>query len=95
MKRRTGVLLAAAAGFGIAMLLMSAAIYLGYCEAYRTGAEEVTVRLCGVSIYRISRSAGGYGGMGIGPHMGAVCAAGSSAAAAAEEAFRKLRQMLK
>ena len=45
MKRRTGVLLAAPAGFGIATLLMSAAIYLGYCEACRTGAEEAFRKL--------------------------------------------------
>lgn len=92
MKRSKRLLLACAAGFGAAILFMAIAIYFGYREAYGTGASDVTVRLCGLSIYHITKSAGGYIGETIGPYMGLVCGICMAVAVAAEELIRKLRR---
>ena len=73
LKRKTRILLACVVGFAIAMIGMSIRIYLGYCEAYRTEVDEVVVNLCGLSIYRIFKSAQEYAGAGMGLHMGIVC----------------------
>lgn len=73
MKRKTRILLACGVGFAVAMIGMGIRIYLGYCEAYRTEVDEVLVNLCGLSIYRIGKSAQEYAGAGIGLHMGIVC----------------------
>lgn len=92
LKRSKRLLLACAAGFGAAMLFMAVAIYFGYREAYGTGADDVAVRLCGLSIYHITKSAGGYIGETIGPHMGAACGVCMTAAIFVEELIYRLRR---
>lgn len=60
-------------GFVIAMILMSAAIYFGYSNAYRLDVEQYTVKLLGISIYELTKTGTEYAGAAIGKHMGLIC----------------------
>lgn len=92
MKRRTKRILALAAGFAIAMILMSIAIYFGYTGAYRTGGALFTVRLCGLPIYDLTWTGDAYAGASRGPYMGLVCGVCMIAALAAELIAERVRR---
>lgn len=73
MKKKTEMVLALIIGFAVAMILMSAAIYFGYSNAYRLDVERYTVKLLGISIYELTRIGTEYAGAAIEKHMGLIC----------------------
>lgn len=73
MKKKAEMVLVLIIGFAVAMILMSAAIYFGYSNAYRLDVERYTVKFWGISIYELTRIGTEYAGAAIGKHMGLIC----------------------
>lgn len=85
MKRWLRILITLAIGFGIAMLLMTVAIYFGYSHAYVDGGVSYTVRLFGLGIYELTQVGDRYSGASVGTNMGVVCGICMTAALVLEE----------
>lgn len=73
MKKKFKILIALIAGFVLAMLLMSVAIYFGYTNAYSTYVNILIVKILGIPIYELTKSGTEYIGKSIGVYMGVVC----------------------
>lgn len=73
MKKKTKIILALVIGFGVAMLIMTIAIFIGYTKAYNTGVETSLVKIIGIPIYQLTRSGSEYIGESKGSFMGIVC----------------------
>ena len=85
------IVLALVIGFVCAMAYMAVVIWLGYRQAYRSGAAAVPVRAFWIDIYDIARTGEGYSGTPIGPHMGIVCGIGMAIILMIEELLRRLK----
>lgn len=85
MKRWLRVLIAVGAGFGIAMLIMTMAIYFGYTHAYASGGALYDVRILGIKIYELALDGEKYSGVSIGENMGIFCGICMAAAVIVEE----------
>lgn len=90
MKRAFIIILSLVIGFVIAMILMSIFIYFGYSSAYNTGVEQYTVKLFGISIYKLTRFETEYLGEAIGPNMGIICVICMAVSFVTEELIRRL-----
>ena len=66
MRKTARIILILIIGFVISMILMSAAIYFGYSNAYRLDVEQYTVKLLGISIYELTKAGTEYAGAAIG-----------------------------
>lgn len=73
-KNIIALIIAIVAGFALAMLAMSVAIYFGYTEAYAGSAESLNVSLFGLDIYTLTKAGEQYNGSSIGQNMGIICA---------------------
>lgn len=91
MKKNRIIILTLIIGFAIAMILMSVLIYFGYCEAYRTDANQYTVSIWGISIYKLIKVETGYSAAAIGPNMGIVCGICMAVSFIAGRIIHKLR----
>lgn len=69
------LIIAMAAGFGLAMAAMAAVIYFGYTDAYASGTESLNVSLYGLDIYTLTKEGAAYTGASVGQNMGIICAA--------------------
>lgn len=79
------------AGFIVAMAIMAFSIYYGYCAAYSASAEQYTVSILGLPIYKLTRAGEGYSAVSIGPNMGIVCASFMAASFAIGWVLHKIR----
>ena len=84
-KKIFALIIAIAAGFGLAMAAMAVVIYFGYTDAYATGAESLTVSLFGLDIYTLTKAGEQYNGASIGQNMGIICAVYVAAAVLLEQ----------
>ena len=84
-KKSIALIAAIAAGFGLAMLAISVAIYFGYTDAYSNGADSLNVSLFGLDIYTLTKSGSAYTGASIGQNMGIICAGFAAVAVAIEQ----------
>lgn len=89
MKTGLRIVIALAIGFGVAMLLMAIAIYLGYLKAYAGGDDAYPVKIVGITIYQLTLKNGEYAGTSDGLNMGIFSGICMAAAAALEELIRK------
>lgn len=92
MKPAVRILITLACGFGVAMLFMAVAIYFGYSNAYRQGADTSEVYMFGLNIYHLTLSGEKYVGTSNGPAMSGVCAIVMAAVLAIEEIVCKIRR---
>lgn len=79
-------------GFMAAMILMGISIYFGYCKVYRSGVEQYTVRLLGISIYQLEMAGEEYTGTAIGLYMGIICGICIIISLAVREVLSKLQR---
>lgn len=84
-KKIISLIIAIAAGFGLAMAAMAVVIYFGYTEAYATGADSLNVSLFGLDIYTLTKAGEQYNGASIGQNMGIICAVYIAAAVFLEQ----------
>ena len=84
-KKIIALMIAIAAGFGLAMAAMAVVIYFGYTDAYATGAESLNVSLFGLDIYTLTKAGEQYNGASIGQNMGIVCAGFTAVAVVIEQ----------
>ena len=71
-KRIIPLILAIAAGFGLAMAAMAVVIYFGYTDAYASGVDSMNVSLFGLDIYTLTKAGEQYNGASIGQNMGII-----------------------
>lgn len=84
-KKIISLIIAIAAGFGLAMAAMAVVIYFGYTDAYATGADSLNVSLFGLDIYTLTKAGEQYNGASIGQNMGIICAVYIAAAVFLEQ----------
>lgn len=90
MKKSIRIIITLAAGFAIAIVLMSVAIYFGYSDAYAQGGLEHSVHLLGLDIYHLRLAGNEYIGQSNGPAMGKFSCLVMVVTLISEEALRRI-----
>lgn len=91
MKKSIRIAITLAIGFGGAMALMAAAIYLGYSNAYAQGGADHEVYLLGLNIFHLHLDGSRYVGSSNGPAMGGFCVIGMAVAFLIEKIVTRIR----